>query len=454
MKLSVIGLGKLGSPMAAVFAAKGHEVVGLDLNPAFVEAIAAGRAPVEEPQLQEMIDLCRERLTATSDVAEAVLATDITFIIVPTPSGSNGFFTNRYVVEAVNAIGKALREKDSYHVVVVTSTVMPGSTGGCIAEALEASSGRRIGIDVGLCYNPEFIALGSVVRDMLYPDFILIGESDARAGELLEQVYSTACANPPAFRRMNWVNAEITKISVNTFVTTKISYANMLADLCDRLPDASAAVVSEAVGSDSRIGRKYLSGATGYGGPCFPRDNVAFTALAESVGARADIARATDEINRYQVERLIDLIENHVNPGAKIAVLGMSYKPQTHVVEESQGVALARALTGRGYEVAIHDPLAVDAARAVLGRTVHAALDPTAAIEFADLAIVMTAWSDYAELPADVFTRNGKSVPVIDCWGVLKADKFPKAELIRLGAAANVAGRRRSGAASVAGGAS
>lgn len=433
MKLSVIGLGKLGSPMAAVFAAAGHQVTGLDLNPEFVKALSEGTAPVDEPQLQDMIDIGRINLTATLSYEAAIQASDITFVIVPTPSGPNGFFSNRFVVEAVESIGAALRRKSGYHVVSITSTVMPGSTGSVIAEALERSSGRRVGTDVGLCYNPEFIALGSVVRDMLHPDFILLGESDSRAGDMVAEVYMTACAKPPLVRRMNWVNAELTKISVNTFVTTKISYANMLADLCDRLPGADIGVVSEAVGSDSRIGRKYLTGATGYGGPCFPRDNHAFSALAESLGGRADLARATDAINLYQAGRLVDLAKRFVAPSGKIAVLGMSYKPDTHVIEESQGVALARALITEGYTVAIHDPRAVDAARAVLGREVHAALDPIAAIDFADLVVVTTAWSDYATLPPNVFNRAGGSVPVIDCWGILNKDRFAGADIVRLG---------------------
>ena len=137
---------------------------------------------------------------------------------------------------------------------------MPGSTGGEIRQALEQHSGRRVGSQLGLCYNPEFIALGSVVRDMLRPDMILIGESDGTAGELLESIYAKSCDNTPVIRRMNFVNAELTKISVNTFVTTKISYANMLADICDRLPGADVDVVTQAVGTDSRIGAKYLEG--------------------------------------------------------------------------------------------------------------------------------------------------------------------------------------------------
>src|SRR6478735_459302 len=322
MKISVIGLGKLGAPLAAVFASKGFPVIGTDLNPAFVNAINAGRAPVDEPNLQELISDNRERLQATVDASAAVAATDVTFVIVPTPSDPDGRFTNRFILDAMQMVGEGLRRKTAYHVVVITSTVMPGSTGGEIRAALELHSGRRVGDGLGLCYNPEFIALGTVVRDMLSPDMILIGESDARAGDMLQRIYERSCDSRPVIRRMNFVNAELTKIAVNTYVTTKISYANMLADICDRLPGADVDAVTQAVGSDSRVGAKYLRGAIGYGGPCFPRDNVAFASLARSLGARADLAEATDSINQYQVERVLGAVQARLPEGGTVAILG------------------------------------------------------------------------------------------------------------------------------------
>ena len=263
MKVCVIGLGKLGAPLSAVLASKGHEVIGVDRNPYFVDCINSGKAPVLEPQLQELIDASKGRLRATQSYDEAIPQTDISFVIVPTPSDETGVFTNAWVIDAVKSIGAALNGKDHYHVVNITSTVMPGSTQGPIREALEAASGKTVGKDIGLCYNPEFIALGSVVRNMLYPDMILLGESDPRAGDVLEAVYKMSTENDPPVQRMNLINAEITKISVNTYVTTKISYANTLAELCEKLPGADVGVVTEALGKDTRIGRKYLSGGPG-----------------------------------------------------------------------------------------------------------------------------------------------------------------------------------------------
>ena len=193
MRIGVVGLGKLGAPLAAVLASKGLTVVATDVNPEAVAAINAGRAPVDETRLQDLIDASGGRLTATNDAAAVASTTDATFIIVPTPSDASGRFSNEFTLRAMATVGDALRRKDGYHLVVMTSTVMPGSTGGELRETLERHSGRRVGETLGLCYNPEFIALGSVVRDMLRPDMILIGESDRRAGDMLEAIYRTTC---------------------------------------------------------------------------------------------------------------------------------------------------------------------------------------------------------------------------------------------------------------------
>ncbi len=337
MNISIIGLGKLGSPMAAVMAHKGHNVIGVDLNPALVEALRAGRAPVSETGLEEMVRANHMRLTATPDFTHAIHATDITFIIVPTPSGADGKFSMRHVLAAAEKIGAAMRTKKGWHLVSLCSTVMPGCTGGELLPALEAYSGKRCGPDFGLCYNPEFIALGSVIHDMLNPDMILIGESDERSGAMLEEFYAGVCESGPRIQRMNFVNAELTKIAVNTYVTTKISYANMLAEVCESIPGADVDMVTAAIGCDSRIGRKYLKGALGYGGPCFPRDNIAFSALARSNGAPALLAEATDQVNRRQVDRLVSVVASRLTSDGTAAILGLSYKPNTEVIEESQG---------------------------------------------------------------------------------------------------------------------
>ena len=368
MKISIVGLGKLGSPIVAVLASKGYDVVGIDTNPVFVEKINNHIAPVEEPQLQELLTEHKARISATTDWTKAIAESDMTTIIVPTPSGADGAFRNDYVLSVMDEIGRVLATKPGYHLVVVHSTTMPGSVGGPIRKRLERASGRQVGPDLGLCYNPEFIALGRRhQRACLHPDFILIGESDNKAGDLLEGIYRKVVGANVSIAHMNFVNAELTKISVNTYVTMKISFANMLGEICGRLEGADVSVVADAIGRDTRIGRKYLKPAVGYGGPCFPRDTIAFGRVAHLVGGTADLALSTDTINRRQIARLTEMVSDLIPDGGTVAVLGMSYKPSTPVIEESQGIMLAKSLKDAGFAVVAHDPMASGPAKTVLG---------------------------------------------------------------------------------------
>jgi UDPglucose 6-dehydrogenase len=419
MRLSIIGLGKLGAPMAAVMAHKGHVVVGVDVNAAYVAAIQQGRAPLKETGLEEMIQANRERLSATMDCEEAVLATDVTFIIVPTPSDPDGTFSLRNVMIAAEKIGAALRKKESWHLVVLSSTVMPGATGGKLLPALEAHSGKKCGEGFGLCYNPEFIALGSVIRDMLNPDMILIGESDERSGEILERFYTGVCDSNPHIRRMNHVNAELTKISVNTFVTTKISYANMLAQVCETLPGADVDVVTSAIGCDSRIGQKYLRGALGYGGPCFPRDNLAFSALARANGVPPILSEATHQLNQSQAPRLAKWILSRLPEGGTVGIMGLSYKPNTEVIEESQGLTLAKHLLSIGVPVVVYDPAAMENAQPQLAGKVTFATSVADCARQADVLAITTPWAQFREISPDDFKRHAI---VLDCWRMLDKD--------------------------------
>ena len=433
MKISVVGLGKLGSPIVAVLAAKGHEVIGIDTNPAFVEKINNHIAPVEEPHLQELLTEHKARISATMDWTKAILETDLTSIIVPTPSAPDGTFRNDYILSVIDEIGRVLATKKGYHLVTVNSTTMPGSVGGVIKERLERASGRKVGPDLGLCYNPEFIALGDVIQGLLHPDFILIGESDPKAGDFLEGMCRQVCGADANIARMNFVNAELTKISVNTYVTMKISFANMLGEICDQLEGSDVQVVTDTIGRDTRIGKKYLKPAIGYGGPCFPRDTIAFGRMAHLVGARADLALSTDLINRRQITRLTEITKGLVSGGSTVAILGLSYKPNTPVIEESQGVMLAKALLDSGFQVVVHDPLAAAPAQAVLGRAVTFASSAREALAQADATVIITPWPEYGQIAPD-WIAGGKLKFIIDCWRQLKPASFKGAcKIVHLG---------------------
>jgi UDPglucose 6-dehydrogenase len=417
--VSVVGLGKLGTPLAACFAARGFRVTAVDVDKNKVDAINAGRPPIHEPGLAELIQEGQDRLAATQDVEAAVRSSEATFIVVNTPSEPGGGFSLRYVLPTLEAIGKTLRTKPGFHLVVLTSTVMPGSTGGEVRAALERASGKTCGEHFGLCYSPEFIALGSVIRDFYFPDFLLIGESDEQSGDILAEIYRRTCKNTPFVARMNFINAEITKLAVNTYITTKISYANMIARLCEKLPGADANVVTNALGLDTRIGPRYLKGAVSYGGPCFPRDNRALAALAARVGASSGLAEATDLFNRAQIKSLAELVKSHHSGMAAIGILGLTYKPDTDVVEESFGLLLAQELSAADLAVVVYDPSA-DAVRALgQNKNVRCVSSAQECIAHSGVVVLATPWQEFREVSAEQWTRNNGSRVVIDCWRVL-----------------------------------
>ena len=434
MVLAVIGLGKLGLCTAACFASRGFTVWGHDANPEHMAALSQGQAPLAETGLPELMDQARPNLRWAGSIAQAVNQAAITFIIVPTPSLPGGRFDNSYVEKVLAQVGPALKGKSGYPVVAVVSTVMPGSSTGVFQPLMEELSGRRCGVDFGLAYNPEFIALGSVIRDFLNPDMVLIGSSDQRAGEMVRRVYQMTCATRPHFGMMSLINAEITKLSLNCFVTMKISFANELAALCARVPGASVDEVTRALGADTRIGARCLTGGLGFGGPCFPRDNLAFMALAAQAGWQPKLSPRVVEMNQAVVEDLAATLLSEVPAGGKVAILGVSYKAGTHIVEESQSLLLAQRLIAAGRRVCLHDPAALDEAARVLGPAAEYAHDPAEAAREAQALVLMTDWPQYRELNWQRLAHlAAPDALVIDSWRRLHPEQLPGLRLRALG---------------------
>jgi UDPglucose 6-dehydrogenase len=418
-RFSIVGLGKLGASMAAAIASRGHDVIGVDVNQRAVAAVNAGQAPVQETGLQELIEANRDRLRATASHEEAVRESDLTFVIVPTPSDDRGAFSLQYAAYAFREIGRALAKKDGRHTVVLTSTVLPGATRHGLLPVLEQHSRKRGGVDFGLCYSPEFIALGSVIRDFLHPDFLLIGEVDAASGEHLAACYADIMGPAVPARRMTLENAELAKIAVNAFVTTKITFANMLAELCGAIPGGDVDVVSDALGLDSRIGRRYLTGGLGFGGPCFPRDNVALGFIADALGARADLPTTIDRLNRALTDRILDQLRPRVPRDVTVAVLGLAYKPFSHVTEESQAIMMVKTFLDHGARVLAYDPLARENANVELGGRALIMDSACDCLRDADVVLIATPDPQFKRLSARDFRRGGRPVLVVDFWRIL-----------------------------------
>jgi UDPglucose 6-dehydrogenase len=425
--LSVIGIGKLGLPLAAYCAHKGYKVIGVDVSKATVEFVSKGVSPIYEPGLDELLKNSHGRLTATTDYKFAVENSDVTFILVPTPSEDHGGFSNKLVESAAENIAEGLKQKKGFHVIAITSTVMPGTCETVVKPLLERVSGKKCSIDFGLCYNPEFVALGSVIRDLASPDTVLIGESDKKSGDILSEVYNIICTNNPPIARMSIYNAEVAKLALNVFITTKISLANAFAEICEQLPGGDIDAVTKFLGLDSRIGPKYLKGGLGYGGPCFPRDNLAFIYLAQQLNSQEWIQQATHRVNRRQNERIAKLVEGKLGNirNKSIALLGITYKPNTDVVEASAALEVAKELLKKGAHLKVYDPAGNSSAQQVLGsKNVVYATSAKECLKSAQLCILATPWEEFKGLTPEDFIANMDKPAVLDCWRFFDCEQF------------------------------
>lgn len=364
MQISVLGLGRLGSAFAASVANSGIPVWGVDIDASVVAAIESGQAPFDEPSLDEYLRSAGDRLTVTTDTEEAVMRTDATFILVNTYAPDVEGYSLSAVEDAVRDIGWALEDQVDPHLVTLRSTVMPGDTEAKVIGWLEETSGRTVGNDLQLCYWPELTALGTIVDSMEAPEFRLVGQHSPTAGDRLKAIIENWTGNVAPIVRTDITSAEVAKMGINTYVATKMSFANSLGQICDGI-NADVDDVTEAMAYDSRINGSYFTAGVRYGGPCFPHDNAAFEALAARAGTTAPIASAADKVNRTHTEWILDAIADTTQKGATLAVLGLTYKPGVPVIEESQGLELARHARNM-YDVIAYDPIGTDQARAEL----------------------------------------------------------------------------------------
>src|SRR5437868_5551505 len=397
--ISVCGLGKLGGCMAATYAARGFPVVGIDIDAEKIRRVNAGVPPVDEPLLAETMAEGKGRLRATDDPREAV-KTDASFFIPPSPSLPDGSFSNEFLLKAMQPIARAIREANKTgHIFVCSSTTTPGAVDGVLIPMLEKEMKWKCGSEFHLCYNPEFIALGNVINGLLDPDFVLIGESDPAAGAALEGLYRKYTRNNCRIARMSIISAELTKISVNSYITIKISFTNQLRMIAEQFPKADINAILDAIGTDTRIGHKYLRAGLSYGGPCFPRDNRLLAFAAREVGLQAPLAEASDRTNELTKDNLLTKVKAAAPAGGTVLVLGMSYKPDTYITEESAGLHLAQHLKRSGYRVLVHDYAANCENNPTLREFEFVSdLSAVAKRDDVDLTVVCCPWPQYRSL--------------------------------------------------------
>lgn len=353
MKLSIFGLGYVGSVSAACFARDGHEVIGVDVNPTKVEIINSGRSPIVEPHLEELISeaVAAKRLRATTDAAEAIANSDVSLVCVGTPGNVNGSLDLTYIKSSCKEIGVALASMDRHHVVVVRSTLLPGSIERHVIPTLEVYSGKRAGKDFGVAINPEFLREGTSVYDFDNPPFTLIGADDENVSSIVGHLYSRL--NAPLFT-LRIKEAEMVKYACNCFHALKVAFANEIGNICKPLEVDSHRVMNVFC-QDTKLNLSpyYLKPGFAFGGSCLPKDLRAITYKARELDVEIPLLSSILLSNERQIERAINMV---LRTGRKnIGVLGLSFKPGTDDLRESPLVSVIERLLGKGLKVTIYD---------------------------------------------------------------------------------------------------
>ncbi|OLZ40163.1 UDP-glucose 6-dehydrogenase [Natrinema saccharevitans] len=406
MHVSIVGSGYVGTTVAACLADLGHDVVNVEIDEDIVASINAGEAPIHESGLEERIAAhAGTRLRATTDY-DAVRETDVTFLCLPTPQSDDGSLDLAIMEAGAESLGRALASKDDDHLVVVKSTVLPGTTEDVVAPILEAESGTPIGEGIEVAMNPEFLRMGTAVQDFLEPDKVVFGTASDDAAATLRELYAPILERDGTDPVETDVReAELIKYANNAFLASKVSLVNELGNVA-KAYGADAYEVLEAVGLDDRISERFMRSGLGWGGSCFPKDVNALRAGAREQGYEPELLDAAVAVNDGQPRRLVDLLADHVPlEGARIAVLGLSFKPGTDDVRKSRALDVIDVLTARGADVVAYDPVAIENVRPDYP-DIEYADSSEGALTDADGAVVATGWPEFDGLSVDGMART------------------------------------------------
>jgi UDPglucose 6-dehydrogenase/GDP-mannose 6-dehydrogenase len=413
MNISIIGSGYVGLVSGVCLAEKGHRVTCVDVDQEKVDKINSGFSPIYETGLTELLKKnIGLKLTATTDLRRSVFDTDITMIAVGTPFNGNEIDLT-FIREVSLQLGIALKEKPSYHLVVVKSTVVPGTTDRVVAPILEEASGKKAGKDFGVGMNPEFLREGEAVRDFLFPDRIVLGGMDEKSIEVLEKVYSVFKGTDKL--KTNNRTAEMIKYTANSLLATMISFSNEIGNLCAATEGVDVVDVMQGVHLDKRLSpiladgsrltpsfTSYLAAGCGFGGSCFPKDVMALIAHGKKAGQPMELLDAVMKINKRQPGEILFLLKKKLLSleGKHIAILGLAFKPGTDDMRESPAIPVVRGLLSEGARIKAYDPIAKDEARKLFGN--HDIVYPdnlAQTLKGTEAVVLLTRWEEFNNVP-------------------------------------------------------
>ena len=430
-RISIVGIGYVGLCTAIGFATKGYKAITSTHNPEKAASINKGIPTFYEPYLQQSLQKVVKNgyLKCVLDREKAISNTDVTFITTATPSQPNGSVNLQYIKNSTREIAEALNKKDTYHLVVVKSTLVPGTTQSIVKPTLEKHSDKQCGIDFGLCMNPEFLREGSALHDILNPDRIIIGEYDNRSGDTLEALYRDFYSDkaPPTIRT-NLPTAELIKYANNAFLATKISFINTIANICESISGVDITTVAEGIGLDQRINPRFLRAGLGYGGSCFPKDVKALIAFSNQLGYVPTILQAVQEVNENQAKHAVEKAKDILAElkGKRIAILGLSFKPNTDDMRGARSIPIINQLLNEGANITAYDPAAISNAESIFKEKIRYASSPIDCLRDADCCILVTEWDEFKKLKPEDFTKNMRDPILIDGRRIYNSKEFSR----------------------------
>lgn len=435
MNIAIVGTGYVGLVSGTCFSELGLNVVCVDVNEQKIEDLKKGIIPIYEPGLERMVmrNVAADRLRFTTSLKDELDNVDVIFIAVGTPPGEDGSADMRYVLEVAKTIGENI---NSYKLVVVKSTVPVGTSERVRTAIQNELDKRNLDIEFDVASNPEFLKEGDAINDFMKPDRVVVGVDSEKAKELMTNIYRSMMLNNFRVIFMDIPSAEMTKYASNAMLATRISFMNDIANLCE-LVGADVNMVRRGVGSDTRIGTKFLYPGTGYGGSCFPKDVKALIHTADEYGYSMNVLKAVEKVNEKQKNILFDKFTKHFSgdiKGKKVAVWGLAFKPETDDIREAPALVLIDSLLKHGCEVSVYDPVAMKEAKKVLGDSVRFAKDIYDSVFDVEAIFHVTEWKEFRLPNWEVIKRSMKPNPVLlDGRNVFDETMLKGIEYIKIG---------------------
>jgi UDPglucose 6-dehydrogenase len=419
MKIGVIGLGFVGLSLTSVLSSKGYDIVGIDIDKEKCKKISNGITPFFEPELENILKKGLKKKLKISNDFSLINNCDFIFVTVGTPQNTNGSIDLSIIKKAVSTIGENLLKNKKKPIILIKSTIIPGTIKKIILPILEKKSNKKNGKGFGLISNPEFLQESSAIRDTKFPHVVVLGGDQTEFMKKAKKMFTKLHPNVPIITT-NHQTAEMIKYANNSFLATKISFINQLSNICQKIPGANIDDIGKTIGLDPRIGKLFLNAGPGYGGSCLPKDMKALINFANISGINPTLLNAVEEINIKQLEQIISMTKQKLGDLAskKITILGTAFKPDTDDVRDSIAIKLIEKLLKRKAVVTIHDPKAIDNTRDIFGSKIKYSKSIKDALSKSQCVIIMTQWKQYKKLGNNEFNHMAKKL-IIDCRRIL-----------------------------------